>query len=120
MASYDIEGLDLDFEGDGWKAELTEDLLVRLTEYDGEKGSEYVVSVYDDYALNDEGRNTPNRFSAYDYEGGSDDKKLKEVRSYDISTYYSEGNWEGIRADLLNGGRISSSISLTAKIFSIC
>ncbi|MBU1851318.1 MAG: hypothetical protein KJ995_02810, partial [Candidatus Omnitrophica bacterium] len=89
--TYNVSGLDIDFEGSGWKEELGEDLLIRTTVYEGPEDEEKIVYVVDGYLFDDNGENEPNRIAIYDYdkEGGDN---LDEVRTYYI-TDMAEGDW---------------------------
>ncbi|MFH1996350.1 MAG: hypothetical protein ABIJ27_05045, partial [Candidatus Omnitrophota bacterium] len=102
VREYDVEGLDIDLEKERttWDAMLTQDLLVRTTVYEGAKGEEKAVYVYDDYAVDEEGNNTPNQISIYDYEDDDEKKNLDETRGYDISELFREVDWEETLADL--------------------
>ncbi|MCK5450417.1 MAG: hypothetical protein KAI70_01480, partial [Candidatus Omnitrophica bacterium] len=90
--TYNISDLDINFESGNWEEELTEDRITRRTVYEGVVEEEKISLVFESYVIADNGDNTPNRISVYDYQV-DEGKDLDEVRAYSISGLQEE-EWE--------------------------
>jgi len=99
--TYSLSGLDVSMRATVDKTTLSDDMLIRKTVYEGSIEDGSIDYVLDTYTKDEEGENSPNRVSVYDYasdEGGA----LREVRSYGIEGM-DRADWfnEALNADKL-------------------
>ncbi len=103
VKTYDVGGLGISFTEGGWKTRLNDDILIRVTEYDNGPKKRFISCIYEDYGQKENGQYKPHKFSVYDYEGTGNDRELRNVRTYDVTTSYTDGDWDNTKTDLLSG-----------------
>ncbi|MBI3252411.1 MAG: hypothetical protein HYZ52_03720, partial [Candidatus Omnitrophica bacterium] len=112
--AMDTAGLNPSDSKDSIFGRLSDDLLVSLQEYEGEKGKERLKDIFFDYAK-ENGVNTPHSFESFDYDSNGD---RKSSFTYDISDTYGKADWDKVKQAMMSHDAAYDNDKTSEKIYS--